>query len=58
MKFATLNDGSRDGRLHIVSRDLSTWVDASDIVATLQAALDNWDSVNVIGFSISVAHHW
>lgn len=42
MKLATLDDGSRDGRLLVVSRDLTRAVDASGIAATLQAALDNW----------------
>jgi fumarylacetoacetate (FAA) hydrolase len=42
MKLATLDDGSRDGRLLVVSRDLARAVDASGIAATLQAALDNW----------------
>jgi fumarylacetoacetate (FAA) hydrolase len=42
MKLATLDDGSRDGRLLMVSRDLTRAVDASGIAATLQAALDNW----------------
>lgn len=45
MKFATLRDGTRDGSLLIVRRDLSTWTDASDIAPTLQAALDRWDDV-------------
>ncbi|WP_447750086.1 fumarylacetoacetate hydrolase family protein [Pseudomonas nicosulfuronedens] len=42
MKLATLDDGSRDGRLLVVSRDLTRALDASGIAATLQAALDNW----------------
>ena len=42
MKLASLKDG-RDGQLIIVSRDLSKAADASDIVTTLQAALDDWD---------------
>lgn len=42
MKLATLDDGSRDGRLLVVSRDLTRAVDANGIAATLQAALDNW----------------
>ncbi|MEP6342838.1 MAG: fumarylacetoacetate hydrolase family protein [Maricaulaceae bacterium] len=42
MKLATLKDG-RDGRLVIVSRDLSRAVEAGDIAPTLQAALDEWD---------------
>lgn len=45
MKLATLNDGSRDGRLTLVSRDLRRAVDASDLAPTLQAAVDNWWSV-------------
>ena len=42
MKLASLKDG-RDGQLVIVSRDLTTAVDASDIAPTLQSALDEWD---------------
>ena len=41
MKLATLK-GGRDGRLVVVSRDLSRYLDASGIAATLQAALDDW----------------
>ncbi len=44
MKLASLNQG-RDGRLVVVSRDLSRAVDASDIAPTLQAALDNWATI-------------
>jgi fumarylacetoacetate (FAA) hydrolase len=43
MKLATLKDGSRDGALAVVSRDLSRAVVASGIAPTLQAALDAWD---------------
>lgn len=42
MKLASLKSG-RDGRLVVVSRDLETYVDASDVAPTLQAALDDWD---------------
>ena len=42
MKLATLRDGSRDGRLVVVSRDLTQMTDASFLVRTLQAALDDW----------------
>ncbi len=42
MKLATLADGSRDGRLAVVSRDLSRAAFATGIAATLQAALDDW----------------
>jgi len=41
MKLATLK-GGRDGRLVVVSRDLTRCLDASGIAATLQAALDDW----------------
>ena len=43
MKLATLRNGTRDGRLVVVSRDLTRYVGAGDIAATLQAALDEWD---------------
>jgi fumarylacetoacetate (FAA) hydrolase len=43
MKLATLNTGSRDGTLIVVSRDLKTAVAASQVAPTLQAALDDWD---------------
>jgi fumarylacetoacetate (FAA) hydrolase len=41
MKLASLK-GGRDGRLAVVSRDLTRAAFAGDIAATLQAALDNW----------------
>lgn len=45
MKLATLKNGSRDGRLLLVSRDLSRALDAGHIAATLQLAIENWWSV-------------
>ncbi len=42
MKLATLKDGSRDGRLVVVSADLLRCVPANAIAPTLQAALDHW----------------
>lgn len=42
MKLATLKNGSRDGRLVVVSRDMSHALDATAIAPTLQAALDEW----------------
>ena len=45
MKLATLKDGSRDGRLLVVSRDLKTCAPAPARAATLQKALDDWDTV-------------
>lgn len=43
MKLATLKDGTRDGTLLVVSRDLTHAVKATDIAGTLQQALDHWD---------------
>ena len=43
MKLATLKDGSRDGQLVVVSRDLKTAQIANGIATTLQRALDDWD---------------
>ena len=43
MKLATLKDGTRDGTLLVVSRDLKHAIKADDIAPTLQAALDDWD---------------
>lgn len=42
MKLATLRDGSRDGRLVVVSTDLAWCADASPAARTMQAALDDW----------------
>jgi fumarylacetoacetate (FAA) hydrolase len=43
MKLASLKHG-RDGKLVVVSKDLTQAVSAHDIAPTLQAALDNWDA--------------
>jgi len=42
MKLATLKDGTRDGQLIVVSRDLRTAAIPDGIVSTLQRALDDW----------------
>jgi fumarylacetoacetate (FAA) hydrolase len=42
MKFATYQDGSRDGQLLVVSRDLSQAHYATGISGRLQAVLDDW----------------
>ena len=42
MKLASLKSG-RDGHLVVVSNDLAWYADASHLVPTLQAALDDWD---------------
>jgi fumarylacetoacetate (FAA) hydrolase len=45
MKLASLNDGSRDGQLIVVSRDLALAHHANGIAGTLQAALDDWNFI-------------
>lgn len=44
MKLASLNHG-RDGRLVLVSKDLTRSTDAGRVAKTLQEALDNWDQI-------------
>jgi fumarylacetoacetate (FAA) hydrolase len=44
MKLASLKHG-RDGRLVVVSRDLSRYVAVPEIAPTMQAALDDWANV-------------
>jgi len=44
MKLATLRDGSRDGRLVVVSRDLAHAAPVPQ-VKTLQEALDDWEAI-------------
>ncbi|WP_127997897.1 fumarylacetoacetate hydrolase family protein [Piscinibacter defluvii] len=43
MKLASYHDGSRDGQLVVVSRDLSTAHYASGIAGRLQQVLDDWN---------------
>ena len=43
MKLATYKDGSRDGQLVVVSRDLNQAVYASNIANRLQQVLDDWN---------------
>lgn len=45
MKLATLRNGARDGRLVVVSRDLTRATDAGAIAPTLLTALDDWARV-------------
>jgi fumarylacetoacetate (FAA) hydrolase len=45
MKLATLKDSTRDGRLVVVSKDLTRCSDVGHIARTLQAALDDWTHV-------------
>src|SRR3954465_14411723 len=46
MKLATYKDGSRDGQLVVVSRDLSTAHYATGIADRLQQALDDWGFIS------------
>lgn len=46
MKLATLKNGSRDGKLVVVSRDLTRFTDASFLAPHLQAALDDWHRIS------------
>ena len=43
MKLATYKDGSRDGQLLVVSRDLATAAYASHIANRMQQVLDDWN---------------
>ncbi len=43
MKLASLKNGTRDGALCVVSRNLKFATVAYDVTPTLQAALDDWD---------------
>jgi fumarylacetoacetate (FAA) hydrolase len=45
MKLATLDNGTRDGQLAVVSRDLRYALLVPHIAPTLQAALDHWSRV-------------
>ena len=46
MKLATYKDGSRDGQLVVVSRDLTTAHYATGIANSLQQALDDWNFIS------------
>lgn len=46
MKLATLKDGTRDGRLVVVSRDVTQFTEVAHIALTMQAALDDWAGVS------------
>ena len=45
MKLTTLKNDTRDGALHVVSKDLSRCLPAGDAAPTLQQALDDWSNV-------------
>jgi fumarylacetoacetate (FAA) hydrolase len=46
MKLATYKDGSRDGQLVVVSRDLSHAQYATGVASRLQQALDDWNFIS------------
>jgi fumarylacetoacetate (FAA) hydrolase len=48
VKLATRRDGSRDGQLVVVSRDLTTAVAVPQIAGSLQAALDDWGRASAL----------
>jgi len=45
MKIASLKNGTRDGQLVVVSRDLSTCAPVAELAPTMQALLDRWDEL-------------
>ena len=45
MKLATLDNGTRDGQLVVVSSDNRQYAQAGDVAANLQQALDAWDDL-------------
>ncbi len=45
MKLATLKNGTRDGQLAVVSRDLLRAIVVGDSAPTMQAALDDWQQI-------------
>ena len=57
MKLATINDGTRDGQLAVVSSDGSALASAQHIAPHLQAALDDWERARPLleGFSKRLA---
>src|SRR3954451_3481775 len=55
MKLASYKDGSRDGQLVVVSRDLTTAHFATGIATRLQQALDDWNFIAPLLQDLSVA---
>ena len=45
MKLATIDNGTRDGALVVVSKDLARVQTVAEIAPTMQAALDAWEEV-------------
>lgn len=44
MKLGTLNNGTRDGQLVVVSTDLTRFVEATHIAPNLRTAMDDWET--------------
>lgn len=57
MKLASLHDGSRDGRLLVVTSDLARAVPATRIAPTMQAAIDDWHALRPRLQALSDALH-
>ncbi len=53
MKLATLRNGTRDGQLVVVSRDLRWAMPVPSIAPTLQAALDDWSRTSPMLLEVS-----
>ena len=54
MKLATLKNGTRDGQLAVVSRDLKRAIVVGDSAPTMQAALDDWQHIAPMLAELSV----
>ncbi|MFT6330223.1 MAG: fumarylacetoacetate (FAA) hydrolase, partial [Bermanella sp.] len=48
MKLATYKNNTRDGKLMLVSRDLTKTIEVADIAVTMQQALDNWHAIQSV----------
>ena len=57
MRLATLRDGTRDGKLIVVSRDGLRGIDASAAAPTMQIALDDWERTYPSLLRLSVELH-
>ncbi|MFT7144451.1 MAG: fumarylacetoacetate (FAA) hydrolase [Alphaproteobacteria bacterium] len=46
MKLASLKEGGRDGTLIVVSKDLTKYAIPKNIASTMQAAIEDWETVS------------
>jgi fumarylacetoacetate (FAA) hydrolase len=62
MKLATYKDGSRDGQLVVVSRDLSTAHYATGVAQRMQQVLDDWNflapQLEDLSFLLTPSNAW